>query len=32
LIGFYEKKGLLMTVNATDSSAVINAIKAKLAG
>jgi adenylate kinase len=30
LIGFYEKEGLLMTVNATDSTAVIDAIKAKL--
>ncbi len=31
LIGYYEKEGLLMTVDATSSDAVINAIKAKLA-
>ena len=31
LAGFYEKEGLLMTVTATSSDAVIDAIKAKLA-
>lgn len=31
LIGFYEKEGMLITVNATSSDAVIDAIKAKLA-
>jgi adenylate kinase len=31
LIGFYEKEGNLITVDATSSEAVINAIKAKLA-
>ncbi|MEJ2361363.1 MAG: adenylate kinase [Gammaproteobacteria bacterium] len=31
LIGFYEKEGMLVTVNATSSDAVIDAIKAKLA-
>lgn len=31
LIGFYEKAGLLMTVNATSSEAVIDAIQKKLA-
>ncbi|MCO6411826.1 MAG: adenylate kinase [Thiogranum sp.] len=30
LIGFYDKAGLLVTVNATSSEAVIDAIKAKL--
>ena len=30
LAGFYEKEGMLMTVEATSSDAVINAIKAKL--
>jgi adenylate kinase len=30
LVGFYEKEGLLMTVNATSSDAVIAAIKEKL--
>lgn len=30
LIGFYDKEGLLITVDATSSDAVINAIKAKL--
>jgi len=30
LIGFYEKEGLLMTVDATSSDTVINAIKAKI--
>jgi len=30
LVGFYEKEGLLMTVNATSSDAVIEAIKEKL--
>ena len=30
LVGFYEKEGLLMTVKATSSDAVINAIKEKL--
>jgi len=30
LIGFYEKEGLLVTVDATSSDAVINAIKEKL--
>lgn len=30
LIGFYDKEGMLITVNATDSNAVIDAIKAKL--
>jgi len=30
LVGFYEKEGLLMTVNATSSDAVIDAIKEKL--
>ena len=30
LVGFYEKEGLLMTVNATSSDAVISAIKEKL--
>ncbi len=30
LAGFYEKEGLLMTVEATSSDAVIDAIKAKL--
>ena len=31
LIGFYEKEGLLLTVQATSSEAVIEAIKARLA-
>jgi adenylate kinase len=31
LIGFYKKEGLLLTVNATSSEAVISAIKDKLA-
>ncbi len=31
LIGFYEKEGMLVTVNATSSDAVIDAIKAQLA-
>jgi adenylate kinase len=31
LIGFYEKEGLLLTVTATSSDDVINAIKGKLA-
>jgi len=31
LIGFYENEGALLTVNATSSDAVIDAIKAKLA-
>jgi len=31
LIGFYEKEGMLITVNATSSEAVIAAIKKKLA-
>jgi adenylate kinase len=31
LANFYEKAGMLLTVNATSSDAVINAIKAKLA-
>lgn len=31
LIGFYDKEGLLMTVDATSSEAVINAIQARLA-
>lgn len=31
LIGFYDKEGMLVTVNATSSDAVIDAIKAKLA-
>ena len=30
LIGFYDKEGLLITVDATSSDAVINAIKGKL--
>ncbi|NOQ79955.1 MAG: adenylate kinase, partial [Gammaproteobacteria bacterium] len=30
LAGFYEKEGMLMTVEATSSDAVIDAIKAKL--
>ena len=30
LIGFYEKEGLLLTVNTSSSTDVINAIKAKL--
>lgn len=30
LIGFYENEGMLLTVNATSSDAVINAIKEKL--
>lgn len=30
LAGFYEKEGLLLTVNATSSEAVIDAVKAKL--
>ena len=30
LANFYEKEGMLLTVNATSSDAVINAIKAKL--
>ncbi|MDT8387409.1 MAG: adenylate kinase [Thiogranum sp.] len=30
LIGFYDKQGLLMTVTATDSNDVIEAVKAKL--
>jgi len=30
LVGFYEKEGLLMTVSATSSDAVIDAIKEKL--
>jgi adenylate kinase len=32
LIGFYEKEGLLLTVDATSSEAVINAIQTKIAG
>ncbi|MDH5570301.1 MAG: adenylate kinase [Gammaproteobacteria bacterium] len=31
LAGFYEKEGMLLSVNATSSDAVIDAIKAKLA-
>jgi adenylate kinase len=31
LIGFYDKEGMLVTVNATSSDAVIDAIKAQLA-
>ena len=31
LAGFYEKEGMLMTVSATSSDAVIDAVKAKLA-
>jgi len=31
LIGFYEKEGMLVTVNATSSDAVIDAIKGQLA-
>ena len=31
LVGFYEKKGKLLTVSATSSDEVINAIKARLA-
>ncbi len=31
LVGFYEKEGLLLSVNATSSDAVIDAIKAKIA-
>ncbi|MCK5336822.1 MAG: nucleoside monophosphate kinase, partial [Gammaproteobacteria bacterium] len=31
LAGFYEKEGMLLTVNATSSDAVIDAIKARLA-
>lgn len=31
LIGFYDKKGMLLTVNATSSEAVIDAIKKRLA-
>lgn len=31
LIGFYDKEGILITVDATSSEAVIDAIKAKLA-
>jgi adenylate kinase len=31
LIGFYEKEGMLITVSATSSEAVIAAIKKKLA-
>ena len=30
LAGFYEQEGSLLTVNATSSDAVIDAIKAKL--
>jgi adenylate kinase len=30
LIGFYEKEGMLLTVSATSSEAVIAAIKKKL--
>ncbi len=30
LVGFYKKEGLLLSVNATSSDAVINAIKTKL--
>ena len=30
LIGFYQKEGMLMNVNATSSDAVVNAIKQKL--
>ncbi|MDH5472586.1 MAG: adenylate kinase [Gammaproteobacteria bacterium] len=30
LAGFYEKEGMLLTVNATSSDAVIDAVKAKL--
>ena len=32
LIGFYEKEGMLLTVDATSSEAVIEAIQAKIAG
>lgn len=32
LIGFYKKEGMLLTVTATSSDAVIDAIKARLAG
>jgi len=32
LVGFYKDEGLLLSVNATSSDAVIDAIKAKLAG
>ena len=32
LIGFYDKEGLLLTVTATSSEAVIDAIQKKLAG
>ena len=31
LIGFYDKEGMLLTVNATSSEAVIDAIKGKMA-
>ena len=31
LAGFYENEGMLLTVDATSSDAVIDAIKAKLA-
>lgn len=31
LIGFYDKEGMLVTVDATSSDAVVNAIKARLA-
>lgn len=31
LVGFYEKEGLLISVNATSSDAVVDAVKAKLA-
>jgi adenylate kinase len=30
LIGFYDKEGMLLTVSATSSEAVIDAIKKKL--
>ncbi len=32
LVGFYQKEGLLLSVNATSSDAVVSAIKDKLAG
>jgi len=30
LIGFYDKEGLLLTIDATSSDAVVNTIKNKL--
>jgi adenylate kinase len=32
LVGFYEKEGLLLTVDATSSDAVVSSIKARVAG